>query len=183
MAYSAEKENFQYVTRKTFTGDPRYIMAYIDRKTLEFTFRAEYGITPELTIQYYGSPYISTGVYKDFKYITDAREVDYKKRFHQYSGQEITLDATSNLYQIDETGDGVSDYKFSNPDFNFMEFRSNFVVRWEYKLGSILYLVWQHSRTGRDSDPDHSLGNNFGNLWDIYPTDIFMLKFNYWFSL
>lgn len=64
-----------------------------------------------------------------------------------------------------------------------MEFRSNLVVRWEYKLGSTLYLVWQHSRTGRDSDPDHSLGNNFGNLWDIYPTDIFMLKFNYWFSL
>jgi hypothetical protein len=183
MDYSAEKENFQYVTRKTFTGDPRYIMAYIDRKTLEFTFRAEYGITPELTIQYYGSPYISTGVYKDFKYITDARAVDYKKRFHQYSDQEITLDPASNFYQIDETGDGVSDYKFSNPDFNFMEFRSNFVVRWEYKLGSILYLVWQHSRTGRDSYPDHSLGNNFGNLWDIYPTDIFMLKFNYWFSL
>lgn len=181
--YSAEKENLQYVNRKTFNGEPRYIMAFIDRKTMEFTFRAEYGITPELTIQFYGSPYISTGVYNDFKYITDARAVDYENRFQLYSDQEITLDPASNYYQIDETGDGVTDYKFSNPDFNFQEFRSNLVVRWEYKLGSTLYLVWQHSRTGSDSYPDHSLDNNFGNLWNIYPTDIFMLKFNYWFSL
>ena len=150
---------------------------------MEFTFRAEYGITPELTIQYYGSPYISTGVYKDFKYVTDARADDYENRFHQYSDQEITLNPSSNYYQIDETGDGVTDYGFTNPDFNFQEFRSNLVVRWEYKLGSTLYLVWQHSRTGRNNDPDHSLSNNFGYLWDIYPTDVFMLKFNYWFSL
>ena len=181
--YSAVNENLQYVTRRSFNNDSRYIMAFIDRKTLEFTFRAEYGITPELTIQYYGSPYISTGVYNDFKYITDARANEYEKRFHQYTDYEIALDLASNNYQIFETGYGVTDYRFSNPDFNFMEFRSNFVVRWEYKLGSTLYLVWQHSRSERNSDPDHSLGSNFGNLWDIYPTDIFMLKFNYWFSL
>jgi hypothetical protein len=183
MNYSAEKENMQYVTRRTINNEPRYIMALLDRKTMGFTFRAEYGITPELTIQYYGSPYVSTGVYRNFKYITDARAADYEKRFHQYSDNEITFNPASNYYQIDEPGYGVTDYGFSNPDFNFMEFRSNLVARWEYKLGSIIYLVWQHSRTGRNSDPDHSIGNNFGSLLDIYPTDIFMVKFNYWFSL
>ncbi|HLN20573.1 MAG TPA: DUF5916 domain-containing protein [Bacteroidales bacterium] len=181
--YSAEKENMQYVSRRRLNSEQRYIMAFLDRKTMELTFRAEYGITPELTIQYYGSPYISTGIYNNFKYITDARAVDYQDRFHKYSGEEINLDPASGIYNIDEAGTGVADYRFANPDFNFMEFRSNLVARWEYKLGSVLYLVWQHSRSGRNNNPDHSLGNNFGNLWDIYPTDILMLKFNYWFSL
>jgi hypothetical protein len=183
MDYSAEKENMQWVGRREINDEPRYIMALLDRKTMGFTLRAEYGITPELTMQYYGSPYISTGIYNDFKYITDARATEYDNRFHQFTSQELSLDPSSNNYLIDETGNGVTDYGFSNPDFNFKQFRSNFVARWEYKPGSFLYLVWQHSRTGRDSDPDHSLGSNFGNLWDIYPTDVFMLKFNYWFSL
>lgn len=183
MNYSSEKENLQYVNRRTINNETRYIMAFLDRKTMGFTFRAEYGITPELTIQYYGSPYISTGVYNDFKYITDARAIDYENRFHQYTNQEISFDPASNYYQINESGNGVMDYGFSNPDFNFIEFRSNLVARWEYKLGSIVYLVWQHTRTGRDNDPDHSLGKNFGNMWDIYPNDVIMLKLNYWFSL
>ena len=164
-------------------SDPRYIMGYMDRKTMAFTLRADYGITPELTIQYYGSPYLSTGLYNDFKRITDSRADMYGDRFHTFSGQEISFDPEDNVYHVDETGDGNIDYEFSNPDFNFKQFRSNLVARWEYRPGSILYLVWQHSRTGYDAVTDPSIANNMGQLWDIYPTDILMLKLNYWFSL
>ena len=181
--YSREKENLQYVTRKKMDSDPRYIMGYLDRKTMSFTLRADYGITPELTIQYYGSPYLSTGIYDDFKRITDSRAARYEDRFHTFSGQEIQLDPEGNVYRIDENANGNTDYEFSNPDFNFRQFRSNLVARWEYRPGSILYLVWQHSRTGYDAVTDPSLANNMGHLWDIYPTDILMLKLNYWFSL
>jgi hypothetical protein len=181
--YSREKENLQYVSREEMNSDPRYIMAYMDRKTMSFTLRADYGITPELTIQYYGSPYLSTGVYNNFKRITDSRANLYGDRFHTFSGQEIYLDTDNNAYHIDETADGSVDYEFSNPDFNFRQFRSNLVARWEYRPGSILYLVWQHSMTGHDAVTDPSLANNMGQLWDIYPNDILMLKLNYWFSL
>ena len=93
------------------------------------------------------------------------------------------LDPASNYYQIDETLNGRTDYRFSNPDFNFKQFRSNLVTRWEYKPGSILYLVWQHSRTDSDRDPDYSLMRYFGSLWDVYPANIIMFKLSYWFSL
>ena len=183
LSYSREKENLQYVTEQAMDADPRYIIGYMDRKTMSFTIRADYGITPELTIQYYGSPYLSTGVYNDFKRITDSRADLYGDRFHTFIGQEIFLYPEENVYHIDETANGSIDYEFSNPDFNFKQFRSNLVARWEYRPGSILYLVWQHSRTGYDSVTDPTIANNIGQLWDIYPTDVLMLKLNYWFSL
>jgi len=183
MRYNKEKENLQYVSHKEFNGEQRYIMGLLDRKTMGFTLRADYGITPDLTIQYYGSPYISTGIYNDFKRITDSRASLYEDRFHIFTGQEISLDGQDNTYYIDENLNGTADYSFSNPDFNFRQFRSNLVARWEYKPGSVLYFVWQHSMTGHQSVSDPSLAHNFGQLWDIFPSDVIMLKLNYWFSL
>lgn len=183
MEYAGDKENLQYVDQTSLNGDPRYIFAYLDRKTLSLTIRADYGITPDLIIQYYGSPYVSAGKYSDFKRITDSRAAIYEDRFHVFSGSEILLNPVDNTFLVDETSDGSNDYSFTNPDFSFREFRSNLVARWEYRPGSILYLVWQHARTGYDEVYNTTLSDNFGKLLDIYPTDMFLLKLNYWFSL
>lgn len=67
MTYSVEKENMQWIGKNKIDDESRYILALIFRKTMGFTFRADYGITPEFTIQYYGNPYISTGDYNNFK--------------------------------------------------------------------------------------------------------------------
>ena len=183
MNYNLEKENLQYVENIEYNDEYRYIMAYLDRKTMGLTLRADYGITPELTIQYYGSPYISSGQYSDFKHITDARASDYSDRYHSLTRDEITLDPDDNTYYIDESQDGVADYSIENPDFNFRQFRSNFVARWEYKPGSIFYVVWTHSRTSYENETNPSFAHNFENLWDVYPTNVFLVKLNYWFSL
>jgi hypothetical protein len=185
LMYNMEKENLQYVNmlELEYDDDYRYIMAYLDRKTMSLTLRADYGITPDLTIQYYGSPYISSGQYSDFKHITDSRASDYFDRYHSFTRDEITYNPDDNLYYIDETQDGTDDYAFDNPDFNFRQFRSNLVARWEYKPGSIFYLVWTHSRTSYENETNPSFAHNFENLWDVYPTNVFLVKLNYWFSL
>jgi hypothetical protein len=183
LRYSRDKDNLQYVEQTSLNSDPRYIMAFLDRKILSLTIRADYGITPEFTIQYYGSPYLSAGKYTDFKRITDSRAVVYEDRFHIFSGPEIIFNPIDNTYLIDQVSDGFIDYSFTNPDFSFREFRSNLVARWEYRPGSILYLVWQHARTGYDEAFNSDLSDNFTQLLDIYPTDVFLLKLNYWFSL
>ncbi len=181
--YSLEKENLQYVENIEYNDEYRYVQAFLDRKTMGLTIRADYGITPDLTIQYYGSPYISSGRYSDFKHITDPRANDYSDRYHSYTENEILYDADANNYLIDETQDGLTDYSISNPDFNFSQFRSNFVARWEYKPGSIFYVVWTHSRTSYESETNPSFAQSFDNLWDVYPTNVFLVKLNYWFSL
>ena len=39
------------------------------------------------------------------------------------------------------------DYTVEDPDFNFQEFRSNLVAKWEYRLGSFIYLVWSSEKS------------------------------------
>jgi hypothetical protein len=101
-------------------------------------------------------------------------------RFHTFSGNEITYDAVANIYNID---DGTSNFTMSNPDFNFKQVRSNFVVRWEYRPGSTLYLVWSQGRTGSTPAGDFSYGNDLKDLYKLTPHNVFMVKLSYWFAL
>ena len=57
---------------------------------------------------------------------------------------DITFDEDNNSYSFDYKG---TSWSFGNPDFSFSQFRSNLVFRWEYNLGSTLYLVWAHDRS------------------------------------
>ncbi|MGE5499620.1 MAG: DUF5916 domain-containing protein, partial [Syntrophothermus sp.] len=73
-------------------------------------------------------------------------------------------------------------YSINNPDFNYQQFRSNLVVRWEYKAGSTLYLVWGQERTAFEQAGSFSFNKGLKNLSGLFPKNIFMIKFNYWFS-
>jgi hypothetical protein len=85
--------------------------------------------------------------------------------------------------RLDENGDGVTDYSVGDPDFNFHQFRSNLVAKWEYRLGSFIYLVWSAGKTGQNDMSGASLSESYKQLKNVYPNNIFLIKFNYWFSL
>ena len=42
----------------------------------------------------------------------------------------------------------IRDVNVVASDFNVRSFRSNVVVRWEWRPGSTFYLVWQQDRSG-----------------------------------
>ncbi len=181
--YNLNKENLQYVSTIELENSDRYIMARLDQKTLGIVFRFNLSITPELTIQYYGQPFISAGSYSHFKRITAPRAHRYENRFHTFSDQEIKYVSENEEYQIDENRDGTLDYSIGSPDFNFKQFRSNLVIRWEYLPGSQLYLVWSQGRTGYEEFGDFSFNRDFRDLFSITPDNIFLIKFNHWFSI
>jgi hypothetical protein len=86
-------------------------------------------------------------------------------------------------YEVDADGGGPSrPYAFSNPDFNFKSLRGNAVLRWEYRPGSALYLVWTQSRTDYENFGDFQFNHSLSRLWSARPDNIFMLKFTYWWS-
>jgi len=68
------------------------------------------------------------------------RAAQLEDRYRAFRPEEIAADPAGWTYSVDENGDGVSDYAFPNPNFNFLQFRSNLVIRWEYRPGSVLYL-------------------------------------------
>lgn len=185
-SYSFNRDDLQYVTTRIVNEENRYIFARINQKTLGITVRFNYSLTPELTIQYYGRPYVSAGKYSHFKKITNPRADHYSDRFHTFSEHEISYEEAEKKYLIDEDQDGDTDYFIGRPDFSFRQFSSNLVIRWEYKAGSTLYLVWSQGRTGRtgyESSGKFSFIDDLQELYEIYPHDIFLIKFSHWFSL
>jgi hypothetical protein len=181
--YGIQANKLQYVQITSMNNDPKYLFAELDQKTLSFTFRINYTINPELSVEYYGQPFVSAGRYSNFKKITDTDADEFSDRYHIFTNDEISFNSIDNKYIIDENSDGTEDYALGNPDFNFRQFRSNLVVRWEYSPGSTLYLVWSQGRTSFDSNGVFSYGSDMKDLFGIVPHNVFLLKFSYWFSL
>ncbi len=171
----------QWVTEVNYNGETRTIVSAVEQNTLRFTLRFNYNITPDLTVQYYGQPFITRPKYKDFGYVTDPLNKEFDQRFHRYTAGEISFE--NGLFKVDENRDGTVDYSFGQPDFNFVQFRSNLVVRWEYIPGSELYLVWSQGNTpDAFGDLDRPLHTSlFDNLFDQQGRNIFLVKMTYRF--
>jgi hypothetical protein len=177
--YANNYDNLQYVTQLDYMADKRYLLGKIDQNTLGLTFRIDVNITPEFSIQYYGSPFISKGSYSAFKRVTNPGDETYSNRFSVLSE---TFRANGQI-GLDENNDATADYTIADPNFNFHEFRSNLVAKWEYRLGSYIYFVWSMNKTGVTGSSDLSMGESYQELKSIYPNNVFLIKLNYWFSL
>ncbi|OGC10233.1 hypothetical protein A2V82_09680 [candidate division KSB1 bacterium RBG_16_48_16] len=180
--FSWKNDPLQYVATVSPDNQSRYIFAAIQQKTLGIVFRLNYSITSNFSIQFYGQPFISTGQYSRYKRITNPRAKDYAGRFKSYDPLEIDLNSTGNAIHIDENVDGITDFSIGNPDFNFRQFRSNLVIRWEYLPGSTLYFVWSQGRTGLEYPDGFSAIDDMNALFHLYPENVFLLKMNYWLS-
>jgi hypothetical protein len=157
----------------------RYILGTLDQKTVGLTFRVDLNITPEFSVQYYGSPFVSRGSFSGFKYITDPGAKVINDRFRVYNNTRLN----SGQYGLDENGDMIPDYYIGNPDFNFHQFRSNLVAKWEFRPGSFIYMVWSCNKTGNTSSSHASYGESLNQLIKAFPENMFLLKLSYWFSL
>jgi hypothetical protein len=176
--YSGNSNDLQYVTTTNIGSEPGYILGKIDQHTMGITFRIDYNINPELSIQYYGSPFTTVGKYSQFKRITDPRANRYHNRF-----LALNPALNDNTYEVSENNDATVDYTFWNPNFDFSQFRSNLVLRWEYRPGSQFNFVWSQDRTLFVQPGSQSLGKGMSSLKDIFPNYILLVKFNYWFSI
>jgi len=175
--YQTNVDYHQYAGRVKLPGsDAGYIVGQVNQKTLESTLRLEYFITPEVSIQYYASPYASIGQYEKFRRVNvgDSRNLD--ERYIPIDGA-----LSDDIYTFSE--DQNTTYRMYNPDFTFKEFNSNLVARWEFRAGSTFYLVWNRTVSDYQRGYDPSIGSVFGDIFGSKSQNVFMLKFTYWFSL
>ncbi len=173
--YASNQNEMQYVTTSEVNGEPRFVVARIDQSTIRLVVRATYMLTPNLSIQYYGQPFGTAGQYTKFKSITNPHASEYSSRYAPIS-PALSADA----YWVDENNDGASDYSFGKPDFNFGQFRSNTVLRWEYIPGSTFFLVWTRERNGAfyATDPNHK---NYSFDFSEKGHNVFLMKYTYRF--
>jgi hypothetical protein len=172
--------NRQYLT--TLTGgrpetyDRRYVFGVVDRTTLSAQFRFSYVFKPDMTLDIYAEPFAASGRYNGYGELAQARGKDL--RVYGTDGTTITR-LPDGRQQVT---DGDATFTLDNYDFNVRSYRSNVVLRWEWRLGSTLYVVWQQNRSSSVPEGSHvGLGDLFGSL--SAPGDnIFAVKTTIWFS-
>ncbi|GHU57290.1 hypothetical protein FACS189411_10470 [Bacteroidia bacterium] len=163
------------------TDRKAYILAARKQNIVGLTLRMDYSITPDLSVQFYGNPFMSSGKYTAFKRATNTMDKKFSNRFRPLDDKVLAYHSADNNYSVTEANGDT--YTFDNPDFSFREFRFNLVARWEYRPNSILYLVWGQERSGSDSEYISSFSQNTSALFKYHPNNVLMLKLNYWFSL
>jgi hypothetical protein len=177
-SFNRNINEMQYVATTDINGNPRYIVGKIDQTVARMSIRMTYMITPNISIQYWGQPFGTSGEYSNFKSITDSRAGSYEERFVALQSPNLSMDDDN--YEMDEDGDGMTDFRFGKPDFNFGQFRSNMVMRWEYIPGSTIFLVWTQETNGAfyDSGADHK---RYSFDFPDKAHNIFLVKYTYRF--
>ena len=143
------------------TGTTHYTFAHLDQRTVSMSTRVTYTMTPTLTFEFYGQPFVSTGQYSDVRELSATpRAASYDDRFQSY-----TVDSTTSM------------------SFKAAQLRTNSVVRWEYRPGSTLFLVWAHGRNGpANSNMNQSWSQDYRDLFSLHPVNTFLVKVAYWMN-
>ncbi len=167
-------------TLMTDTFGRRYIFGRLDQTLIATEFRMNWIFTPRLSLQVYLQPYIAVGKYDRIKQLNRPRAYDYLV----FGDSPSTINYQNGIYFIDPDGNGPArSFSISNPDFNYKSLRGTIVLRWEYRLGSLLYLVWTQNRADFSNPGDLSLGRDLGKLFTAPGDNIFLLKISYRLNL
>ncbi len=171
-------DSWQYLTQEDALGERRYIFGELRQTVGSMTVRGNVTFTPTLSLQLWAQPFVATGDYRGFRQVADPRGDTFADRFDDF-GSDRLIDNGGEI-SIDLDRDGVSEIDLGNPDFTVLSFRSNLVLRWEYMLGSTLFLVWQHGRFGTSTNPDFAFGQGLKDIFQQDATNTFLVKVNYW---
>ena len=158
-SYGYQVKDAQWVKQVEKNLKKHYVYGELESRTLDFTTRANISFTPTLSLQLYLQPFITIGDYTDFKELVEPKSYRFKP------------------YVLEE-----------NHDFHRRSLRGNTVLRWEFRPGSTLFLVWSQSRavgieevSAEDLEfrPLHRLGSSFTDEGK----NIFLIKCRYWFGM
>ena len=158
----------------TATYGRRYVFAQLDQTTLSGGFRLNWAFTPNMSLQMYVQPLMSSGNYHYYKQLVAPRTYDWEP-----VGSGVPQYDPGND-QIDLDGPGGNDPY--NPDFNITSLLGNAVLRWEYMPGSTLYLVWTQNRSGYENTGEFEFQHSYDQLVGQPPNNIFMVKVTYYLS-
>lgn len=166
----------------TATYGSRYVFATLDQRVVSLDTRVNWTFSPRLSLQLYLQPYVVSGLYREIKELRKSRTYDFDV-YGVHRGT-VQLDSTGSEYQIDPDGPGPSPtFTVPKPDFNYRSLIGNAVLRWEYRPGSAIFLVWQQGRNETQPFGDFDFSRDFRAIADVEPENIVALKATYWLGL
>jgi len=151
-------DNTQWFGNFRDSSGVHYAFAHLDQRTIALTMQASYAAQRNLTIEVYAEPFASSGTYSNIRQLsTTPQATSYDARFAPFAAPAGTA-----LH------------------FNFLQLQSSLVMRWEYRTGSTLFLIWTHDRTGSDAgDPNRSWADEYRDLFSLHPQNTVLIKMAY----
>ena len=148
----------QWFGRFTDALGTHYTFAHLNQKTASLTGRVDYTLSTALTVQLYAQPFLSKGTYSNLRELTaDPKAAAFDDRYKPYAAP----------------ADGV----------NKKVFNSTAVLRWEYRPGSTLFIVWTQGRYDQvGAEGSRSMGGELRDLFGLRPDNTFLVKASYWIN-
>jgi hypothetical protein len=143
-------------------GAAHYTFAHLNQQTVSLTADLAYTVTPALSVQWHLQPFVSRGTYSNLRELNDPGAAQYSDRYRAYADTGVS----NHIGGLDSR-----------------QFNSNLVVRWEYRRGSTLFVVWTQGRN--DFQPvigPTGLGGDFRGLFDLRADNTFLIKVSYWMA-
>ena len=159
--YQRNRNDTQWFTNLGAIGSDttHYLFAHLDQELLSFTSRLNYTATTVLSVQLYAEPFLTTGRYFRLRELASPRADRYEDRYRPF----------------DMPTDGAS--------FNVKQLHTSAVVRWEYRPGSTLFIVWTEGRDQEDRNPgSFAPTRDFRDLFGARPDNTILVKASYWIN-
>ena len=163
-SYSRRTNDIQSLGSTTDTSNiTHYLFGHLEQKQLALTMRVTYPFSANMSLQVYAQPFVSKGTFSNVRELSaNPRAVDYDGRYQAYSDTAYTNNIGG---------------------FNFKQFRSNVVFRWEYRPGSTLFVVWSQGRQGSTGlEGTRSFSGDLNDLFNLRPDNSFLVKLSYWIN-
>ncbi len=166
----------------THTYGSRYIFSDISNNSKGMTFESNMIYSPKLSFQFFLRPELAHYSYSGLKEFLKPGDLN----FHVYS-KDLISEIDDSTIEIDPDGIGVAQpFQLSNEyirGFNFLSHRANFIMKWEYKPGSVFFIVWQQQKDMYEVvDSSLNVREGLKKLKETDTINTFMIKFSYWFS-
>ncbi len=156
---SRNEDDMQWYGNFTDAVGTHYTFAHLDQRTLSLNAQASYTITPDLTIQLFAQPFVSKGEFSNI------RELSATPRAATYDARLTPFAAPAG----------------SSTGFSSWQLVGNSVLRWEYRPGSTIFLVWSHNRSAYDGTASRdSWSARYHDLFALHPANTFLIKVAYW---
>jgi hypothetical protein len=176
--YDRVTEPQQYISTlsggRPETYNNRYVFAFIDRSTMSMEYRLGLTLKPDVNLDVYAEPFAASGHYYDYGELLAPGSRERLKYGTAGTGLAVNPDGSQVV-----TAGGTT-FTLRNRDFNTLSFRSNVVLRWEWRTGSTIYVVWQQDRAGTEIVGSRvGVNDAFRSLTAPGP-NIFLLKTSFW---
>ncbi len=165
----------------------RYVFAHLTQNSVSMDTRFNVTFSPTTTLELFVQPLIATGAYSRYNVYAaprTAQRLEYGRDFGTVvvkPAANPSRDPATILLDADTLGGGAPTDTLIDPTFTFRSLRGNAVLRWEYRPGSTLFVVWtRSSQIPNLPRGDIRFGDDAGALFQGPSENIFLVKMTYW---